>query len=175
MTSHTLSLLTFVVFYSCNYAQPNSTKPSSSEGKVSCSSKQWGLWISFELMSNRHSTDNAFDALTTEPLCHDHSLSNPIFAFVLRCQFCCTFFGKLILTGCCLVTRNVKAISTDLEHVLESVVTAIFYCINNTLLVSFFVHRKKSQDRFRIKNIVTCTEHQFEYLFMIMKKVTNLM
>jgi len=43
------------------------------------------------------------------------------------------FFLKLILTGCCLVTRNVKAISTDLEHGLKSVVKA--YCINKTLLL----------------------------------------
>ena len=46
--------------------------------------------------------------------------------------------------------KCVWAISTDLEHGLESVVTAIFYCINKTLLVSFFVHRRKQRVRFRI-------------------------
>ena len=44
---------------------------------------------------------------------------------------------KLILTGCCLVARTVKVLSTDLEHRLTSVVTAIYYGIYNTLLVFF--------------------------------------
>ena len=57
---------------------------------------------------------------------------------------------KLRLTGCRLVTRNVKVISTHLEHWFKSVIIAIFYRINKTLLVSFFVHRRKSWDRFRI-------------------------
>jgi len=38
----------------------------------------------------------------------------------------------------------------DLEHGLMSLVTAIYYCINKTLLISFFVHRRTSQDCFRI-------------------------
>ena len=42
---------------------------------------------------------------------------------------------------------TVKVIGTDLEHGLKSVVTTI---LNNTRFVFFFVHRRKSQDRFRI-------------------------
>jgi len=38
-----------------------------------------------------------------------------------------------------LVTQNVKVKSPDLERGLKSVVTAIFYRINKTLIVSFFV------------------------------------
>ena len=55
------------------------------------------------------------------------------------------FFRKLILTGCCLVTRTVKVISTDLEHGSSHI-----YRINKTLLASPFVHRRKSGDRFII-------------------------
>jgi len=57
-----------------------------------------------------------------------------------------------------LVTRTVKVIITDLEHGLKSVVTAIFYCINNPQLVSFFVHRRNSRDRFRIMDIYLQTD-----------------
>ena len=46
--------------------------------------------------------------------------------------------------------RNVKVMNTDLEHGLKSVITAIFYCINKTLLTAFFVHRRKSWGHFRI-------------------------
>jgi len=46
-----------------------------------------------------------------------------------------------------------KSKSTDLEYGLDSVVTAILYHINKALLVSFFVHRRKSRDRFRINYI----------------------
>jgi len=49
-----------------------------------------------------------------------------------------------------LVTRTVEVISMDLEHGPKSTVTAIYYCLNKTLLVSFFVHRRKYRDRFRI-------------------------
>ena len=45
------------------------------------------------------------------------------------------FFGKLILTGC-LVTQTVKVKSMDLDH------GPIYYRINETLLVFFFVHRR---------------------------------
>ena len=59
------------------------------------------------------------------------------------------FLRKLILTGCRFVTRNVKVINMDLEHWLKDAVTAIFYCINETLLAFFFVHRRQSRDRFK--------------------------
>ena len=42
--------------------------------------------------------------------------------------------------------------TTDLEHGLKSVVTSIVYRISKTRLVSFFVHRRKSRNRFRIFN-----------------------
>jgi len=42
-----------------------------------------------------------------------------------------------------LVTQTVKVKSTDLEH-------GPIYYINNTLFVSFFVHKRNSRDRFRI-------------------------
>ena len=35
-------------------------------------------------------------------------------------------FRKLILTGCCLVTRTIQVTSTDLEQGLKSVETAIY-------------------------------------------------
>ena len=35
---------------------------------------------------------------------------------------------------------------------LENVATSILYCINKTPLVSFFVHRRTSRDRFRTVN-----------------------
>ena len=38
----------------------------------------------------------------------------------------------------------------SIKHRLKSVKTAIYYCINNTQFVSFFVHRRKSRERFRI-------------------------
>ena len=50
-----------------------------------------------------------------------------------------------MLTGCCLVTRTVKVISTDLEH------RPLYLRINIIQFVSFFVHNRKSRDRFRIR------------------------
>ena len=46
------------------------------------------------------------------------------------------YFGKLILTGCCLVTQTVNVKCMDLDH------GPIYYRINETLLVFFFVHRR---------------------------------
>ena len=44
----------------------------------------------------------------------------------------------------------VQVISTDLEHRLKFVITAIYYYINKTQFVSYFVHRRKRLDRFRL-------------------------
>ena len=66
---------------------------------------------------------------------------------------CVAFFGKLIFTECCLVTWTVKVISTDLEHGMTPVVTAIYKRLDNTQFVFFFEHRRKSRDRFRMLNL----------------------
>ena len=66
---------------------------------------------------------------------------------------CVAFFGKLILTECCLVTWTVKVISTDLEHEMTPVVTAIYKRIDNTQFVFFFEHMGKSRYRFRMFNL----------------------
>ena len=73
-----------------------------------------------------------------------------------------SLFRKLILTGCRLVTRNVKVIAWT-----QVLVTAICYCINKTLLVSFFVHRSNSRNRFRIVLNMFSIDFIFYRFFLI--------
>jgi len=63
------------------------------------------------------------------------------FISILRWQDrLCLYNEKVILTGCCLVKRIVKVISTDVEH------GPIYQRINNTQFVSFFVYMGENHD-----------------------------
>ena len=86
---------------------------------------------------------------------------------------CTRLFRKIkLLTGCRLITRTVKVISTDLELGVKSVVTAIIYRINKTLLVFFFMYRRKSRDRFRIYHIDVWLKSDIKWPLFMFTNVT---
>jgi len=73
-------------------------------------------------------------------------------------------FGKLILTGCCLVMRKVHIKLTDPEHGQQR------YFIVKTRLVDFFVYMNR-RDRFRMfditNNAPTINASKFEQRFLV--------
>ena len=90
------------------------------------------------------STDISFCDKTRVPMFYFDSKTEDWLCLYNALQL---FFRKLNMTGCWLVTRTVKVISTDPEH------GSIYKRNNNTKFVSFFVHMRKPRSRFRINYI----------------------